>query len=121
MAGLESRDFLLTVYKPGYAMFRERLAYTAPTLDITIRLRRDAGIEVRAHDAMTGKPLRKVLAIEMVGDRPTLKVPIPLDEEGTGHIPAALAGAALAFGADGYAMQRLSTWNGESLELRFSR
>jgi protocatechuate 3,4-dioxygenase beta subunit len=121
MSGLESRDFMLTVYKPGYAMFRERLAYTAPILDMTIRLRRDAGIEVHAHDAMTGKPLRKVLAMEMVGDHPTIKVQIPLDEQGTGYVPAALAGTTLAFAADGYAVEVLRLWNGEDLELKFSR
>ncbi len=121
MAGLESRDFLLTVYKPGYAMFRERLAYATPILDMTIRLRRDLGVEIHARDAMTGRPLRKVLAIEMVGDHPAVKVPIPLDEQGTGYVPAALAGTALAFSADGYALQLLRVWNGEDLELKFSR
>src|SRR5262249_18735599 len=57
LAGLEPRDFVMTVYKPGYALYRERIAYATPALDMTIRLRRDAGVEVRAHDAATGKPL----------------------------------------------------------------
>jgi hypothetical protein len=121
MAGLEPRDFLMTVYKPGYAMYRERIAFAAPSLDMTIRLRRDAGVEVRAHDSATGKPLRKLVASEMRGDRATFQVPVPLDEEGAGYIPGALAGAAIDFWAEGYAPQSVREWDGERLNLKFVR
>ncbi|HKQ16278.1 MAG TPA: carboxypeptidase-like regulatory domain-containing protein, partial [Steroidobacteraceae bacterium] len=121
MAGLEPTDFVMTVYKPGYALYRERLAFTAPTLDMTIRLRRDAGVEVRAHDAATGKPLQKVVASEMRGDRPTFQVSVPLDEDGTGSIPGALAGTAIDFWAEGYAKQSVREWDGEQLNLKFVR
>jgi Carboxypeptidase regulatory-like domain len=121
MAGLEPRDFVMTVYKPGYAMYRERIAFAAPNLDMTIRLRRDAGVEVRAHDSATGKPLRKLVASEMRGDRPTFQVPVPLDEDGAGHIPGELAGTAIDFWAEGYAMQSVREWDGQRLNLKFVR
>jgi hypothetical protein len=121
MAGLEPRDFVMTVYKPGYAMYRERIAFTAPVLDMTIRLRRDPGVEVRAHDAATGKPLQKLTASEMRGDRPTFQLSVPLDEEGAGYIPGALAGTAIDFWTDGYATQSVREWDGERLSLKFVR
>jgi len=121
MAGLEPRDFVMTVYKPGYAMYRERIAFAAPILDMTIRLRRDVGVEVRAHDAATGNPLRKLTASEMRGERATFQVSVPLDEEGAGYIPGALAGVAIDFWADGYAVQSVREWDGERLDLKFVR
>jgi len=121
MAGLEPRDFVMTVYKPGYAMYRERIAFAAPVLDMTIRLRRDPGVEVRALDAATGKPLRKLTASEMRGERATFQVSISLDEEGAGYIPGELAGAAIDFWAEGYAMQSVREWDGERLNLKFVR
>jgi hypothetical protein len=121
MAGLEPRDFVMTVYKPGYAMYRERIAFAAPVLDMTIRLRRDTGVEVRARDAATGKPLRKLVLSEMRGDRPTFQVPVPLDEDGSGYIPGALAGTAIDFWAEGYATQSVREWDGERLSLKFVR
>jgi hypothetical protein len=111
----------MTVYKPGYAMYRERIAFAAPNLDMTIRLRRDVGVEVRAHDAATGKPLRQLTASEMRGDRPTFQVPVPLDEDGAGHIPGELAGTAIDFWAEGYAMQSVREWDGQRLNLKFVR
>jgi carboxypeptidase family protein len=121
MAGLEPRDFVMTVYKPGYALYRERIAFAAPILDMTIRLRRDAGVEVRAHDAATGKPLQKLTASEIRGERPTFQVAVPLDEDGTGYIPGGLAGATVDFWAEGYATQSVREWDGERLNLKFVR
>jgi hypothetical protein len=121
MAGLDPRDFIMTVYKPGYALYRERIAFAAPILDMTIRLRRDVGVEVRAHDAATGKPLQKLTASEMRGERPTFQVTVPLDEQGAGFIPGALAGTAVDFWAEGYAIQSVREWDGERLNLKFVR
>ena len=89
---------------------------------MTIRLRRDAGVEVRAYDAASGKPLSSLRAMEMLGDRPAVvQVPVPLDEKGVGYIPAALAGATVDFWAEGYARQSVSAWDGERLDLKFVR
>jgi hypothetical protein len=121
MAGLEPRDFVMTVYKPGYALYRERIAFVAPALDMTIRLRRDLGVEVRARDAATGKPLHTLVASEMRGERRTFQVTVPLDEEGVGYIPGGLAGTTVDFWADGYEMQSVREWDGEQLNLKFVR
>jgi hypothetical protein len=120
LAGLEPGDFVMTVYKPGYEMYRERIAYASPTV-MTIRLARDLGVQVSAHDAAGGKPLQRLTAVEMIGDSNGVQLPVPLDEQGMGYIPGALAGATLVFWATGYATQTVSAWNGGRLELQFVR
>lgn len=121
MAGLESGDFILTVYKPGYEIFRERVTYVSPIVDMTIRLSRGAGVQVRAHDAASGKPLQRLSAYEMIGDRNGLRLAVSLDERGVGYMPGGLAGTTVAFWAEGYVTQTVSPWNGESLDLKFVR
>lgn len=83
LAGLEPGDFVMTVYKPGYEMYRERIAYSSPVV-MTIRLGRDVGVQVRAHDAASGKPLQSMTAVETIGDSNGVQVPVPLDEQGMG-------------------------------------
>lgn len=121
VAGLEPGDFVLTVFKPGYGMFRERIPYASPIHDMTIRLERDAGVELRAHDAASGKPLQQLFMAEMIGDRNGFRQSLALDEKGVGYIPGALAGATLSFGTEGYTMQTVSRWNGARLDLKFMR
>ena len=121
IAGLEPGELILTIYKPGYEMYRERIAYASPIVDMTIRLGRGTGVQVRAHDATSGKPLRKLSAHEMLGDRNGVRLQVPLDEAGLGHIPSALAGTTIAFATEGYATQTVSSWNGERLDLKFER
>ena len=121
MAGLEPRDFVFTVYKPGYEIFRERIVYASPTVDMTIRLSRGVGVQVRAHDSASGKPLQKLSAYEMIGNRNGLQLQVPLDERGVGYMPGGLAGTTVAFWAEGYVTQTVSDWNGESLDLKFVR
>ncbi len=121
MAGLETGDFVFTVYKPGYELFRERIVYASPLLDMTIRLSRGAGVQVRAHDAASGKPLQRLSAYEMIGDRNGVRLQVSLDERGVGYIPGGLAGTTVAFWAQGYVTQTVSDWNGESLDLKFVR
>ena len=120
MPAMEPGDFILTAYKPGYEMFRERISYTSPVA-MTIRLGRDAGVQIRAQDAASGKPLQSVVATEMLGSRAGVTALVPLDEQGVGHIPGGLAGATLAFGSEGYAPQTVNAWNGARLDLKFAR
>jgi hypothetical protein len=121
MAGLEPGEFILTVYKTGYELYRERIAYASPMTDMTIRLSRGAGVQLRALDAASGKPLRGLSAVEMIGDRNGLWLKVPLDEQGVGYIPDGLAGATITFTSEGYAMQTISSWNGQRLDLKFVR
>lgn len=121
MAGLEPGEFILTIYKPGYELYRERIAYASPMVDMTIRLPRGNGVQVRAQDAASGKPLRGLSAYEMIGDRNGLRLQLPLDEEGVGYIPSGLKGTTIAFWVEGYATQTISSWNGARLDLKFAR
>jgi hypothetical protein len=121
MAGLDSGEFILSAYKPGYELYRERIAYTAPVTDMTIRLTRGAGVQVRARDAANGKPLQLLSATEMLGDRAGVRLQIPLDEQGVGSIPGGLEGSVIQIWVDGYVPQTLNAWNGERIDLKFAR
>jgi hypothetical protein len=118
LAGLEPGDFILTAYKPGYEMFRERIAYASPVPDMTIELRRDVGVEFRAHDAASGKALAHVFASEMIGTRSGAQLQLLLDENGVGYLPRTLAGATLKFTAGGYLSPTIAAWDGRTLDLK---
>jgi Protein of unknown function (DUF4242) len=117
LAGLEPGEFVLTAYKPGYEMHRERISYGSPITGMTIRLRRAKGVEIRVHEAGSRKPLESVHAIEMIGDRNGSYLQLRLDENGTGYIPGALAGSTISFSAMGYVPTVVRNWSGEGLEL----
>jgi hypothetical protein len=120
LAGLEPGDFMLIAYKPGYEMFRDRISYASPVADMTIELRRDVGVEIRAHDA-AGRALPHVYAMEMIGERNGAYLQVNLDERGVGQIPRALAGTTLTFRAGSYVPQVIPAWDGRSLDLKFVR
>ncbi len=121
LAGLEPGEFMLTAYKPGYEMFRERISYGSPIADLTIRLRQGKGVEIRAHEAGSGKPLQSVYAIEMIGDRNGSRLQLHLDENGIGYIPSALAGSSISFSAFGYVPAVIREWSGQGLDLQLRR
>ena len=121
LRGLEPGDFILTVYKPGYRMFRERISYNPPAADMTVELRPDSGVEVRVRDAGTGQPLQAAFAFERIGDRNGMQLELQLDDNGVGHVPGELGGSTLAFAAQGYAVTTVQEWNGQELDLRLTR
>lgn len=121
MAGLEPGEFILSVHKPGYELYRERIAYASPMTDVTIRLSRGSGVQVRAHDATDGKPLQLLSATEMLGDRAGVRLQVPLDDQGAGSIPGGLEGSTMQLWVDGYVPQTINGWNGERLDLKFER
>ena len=121
LAGLEPGDFTLIAYKPGYEMFRDRISYASPIPDMTIELRRDVGVELRAHDAASGKSPPHVHAYEMIGARNVTWLQVHLDENGVGYLPKALAGATLKFTAGGYVPVTISAWDGKRLDLKLVR
>ena len=47
LTGIEPGEIVLEVYKAGYEMHREKIAYSSPITDKTISLRKSAGVEVR--------------------------------------------------------------------------
>ncbi|MFZ2507686.1 MAG: carboxypeptidase regulatory-like domain-containing protein, partial [Steroidobacteraceae bacterium] len=118
LAGLEPGDFMLTAYKPGFEMFRERISYASPAADMTIRLRSNEGVEIRVRDARSGRPVQEVIAIEMIGDRNGSRLQLHLDESGTGYMPSALAGSTISFWAYGYGPTIIREWSGQPLDLQ---
>ena len=121
LAGLEPGDFLLTVYKPGYEMIRERIAYESPVAGMTIRLRREMGVSIRVREAGSGKPVRQTYVIEQIGERNGIRLQLRLDDEGAGYIPGALAGSTLSFFTSGYVPAVVRSWNGQALDLQLER
>lgn len=119
-AGLEPGDFILTAYKPGYEMVRQRISYSAPTTGLTISLRQSRGIEITVREAGSGKPLRQVEALEMIGDGNGSKLQLRLDENGIGYIPEALTGSTLSFSAYRYAPTVIRAWSGQELDVQLS-
>lgn len=49
LTGLEPGAVTLSVYKPGYEMYREQIAYASPITNRIISLRRSSGVEIRVH------------------------------------------------------------------------
>jgi hypothetical protein len=120
LRGVEAGDFVLTVYKRGYGLFRERISYNLPATEMTVHLRPDSGVAVSVRDAASGKPLRGIYAFEKLGERNGMQLELQLDENGVGHIPGALAGSTLVFAAQGYTSSTIAEWNGEELDVRLA-
>jgi hypothetical protein len=116
--GLEAGDVLISVYKPGYEMYRERLNYGSPVTNMAIRLRRSSGVEIRAR---TASPSRRHLYVgETLGDITRgVQLRIPLDENGIGSLPSALAGSTLEISGGSVAPMIIQEWNGQPLDLKF--
>ena len=108
-------------------MVRERISYSSPEADLTLRLRQEPGVEVRARDAATGKPLHQPLYMfEKIGGQKGLSLQLSLSDDGVGHVPGGLAGSTLSFSplsftADEYTPVVIKDWNGAKLDLRFTR
>lgn len=121
LVGLEPGDFVLTAYKPGYEMLRQTLSFSTSVSDMTLKLRADEGVEIRARDASTGKALRSIFVVQRIGAGHGSRLGVHLDVDGTGYLPAALAGSPLMISAEGYVAANLAAWDGLPLDLRLSR
>jgi carboxypeptidase family protein len=121
LSGLEPGEFILTAYKPGYEMVRQRMAYDAPIANLTVRLRQDTGVELEVRDSANGRALSHVYLIEMICNRNGSRLMLPLSAEGIGYLPSALAGSTLMFSASGYAPTRITRWNGRKLDMKLER
>jgi hypothetical protein len=119
LTGIEPGEIMLTVYKPGYELHREKLAYAAPITNRTIALRRDTGVEVRVHrSASDGERLRGFMLSEKIAgiDR-AIDLWIPIDREGVGSLPRALEGSTLEIYGPSEKPIVIAEWDGSSLEL----
>jgi hypothetical protein len=119
LRGVESGDFVLTVYRPGYDVSRERITFDPGQPEPTIRLRRVPGVEIRV-SAKDGFP-EDLYVSEVLGDTTGNAFPIQLDANGVGVVPNGFAGGTLSFQAVGYAPVVIRNWGGERLELQLAR
>jgi hypothetical protein len=120
LIGIEPGEILLTVYKPGYEMQREKISYASPITNKTITLRKSAGVEVRVQSAPTGPEIRQLFISEKLPDSDYgIGLWIALDGEGVGYLPSALAGSTLNIHRPGARPIVIDKWNGQSLELKF--
>jgi carboxypeptidase family protein len=120
LTGIEPGEILLTVYKTGYELYREKIAYASPITNKAIALRNDSGVEVRVHrSSKSGEPVRGFMVSEKIpGIDREIDLWIPLDREGVGFLPRALAGSTLQiYGRDEPIVIR--EWDGSSLDLTF--
>ena len=118
VVGVEPGDYMLSAYKPGYEMYRERISYGAATDAMTIRLRAGRGVAIRLYEAGSGRAIRNVQVSESIGGRPVTGLRLRLDENGVGYLPSGLAGSTLTFRARAYVPAMVAHWNGQELELQ---
>jgi hypothetical protein len=118
IAGTVPSEYVLTVYRPGYRLYREPLSFDAQSPALTIRLREDKGVEIRGRDA-AGQPVRGIMVIESIAGRGGFTIELPLDERGIGYLPSGLAGSKLQLIALGVGSVQIPSWNGAALDLRF--
>ncbi|HSD74819.1 MAG TPA: carboxypeptidase regulatory-like domain-containing protein [Steroidobacteraceae bacterium] len=119
--GLEPGEFMVTVYKPGYEMFRKRISYESKPAELQVQLREERGVRVTARQAASGTPANQLIAIEVIGTGRGSLLRLQLDDEGTGYLPSALAGSTLKFVALGCEPTMIDRWNGDELDLELKQ
>jgi hypothetical protein len=116
LTGIEPGEIVLMVYKPGYELYREKIAYSSPITNKTIALRKSAGVAVRVKP---GSGFHGGFMISQVipGNDHEIHLQIPVDREGVGHMPAALAGTTFHIGGLTGKPIVIEEWDGQSFEL----
>lgn len=120
LTGLEPGDIVLTVYMPGYALHREKISYATPIKNKTIALRKSSGVEVRVQPVAGKEPLRVLTISQAIpGNERDIGLWIPLNREGVGSLPSALAGSRITiYGRGDGKPIIIEEWDGEPLELK---
>lgn len=116
--GIENGEIVLMVYKPGYEMHREKIAYSSPLTNRTITLRKSAGVEVRVKPGSRRFPIGFTITLNFPGNIYDVDLWMPLDREGACHVPSALAGMTLQIGRFSGKPIVMEEWDGQSFELR---
>jgi hypothetical protein len=98
LTGIEPGEIVLQVYKPGYELHREKIAYSSPITDRTITLRKSAGVEVRVQPGSRRFPRGFTITQTFPGNDYVVDLWIPLERDGICRVPAALAGTTFEIG-----------------------
>ncbi len=117
ITGIEPGEIVLMVYKPGYEMHREKIAYSAPIPSKTITLRKSAGVDVRVAPGSGRFPRGFTLTLYIPDNDYEIDLWMPLDREGLCHVPAALAGTTFHIGRFSGEPIVIEEWDGQSFEL----
>lgn len=115
--GIEPGEIVLMVYKPGYEMHRETIAYSSPITNRSIRLRKSAGVDVRVQPGSRRFPRGFTLTQSFPGNDYVVDLWMPLDREGICHVPSALAGTTFQIGRFGGKPIVIEEWDGQPFEL----
>jgi len=118
LTGIEPGEIVLIVYKPGYEMHREKIAYSSPITDKTITLRKSAGVEVRVKPGSRRFPRGFTLTQSFPGNDYVVDLWMPLDRDGLCHVPGALAGTTFKIGRFSGEPIVFEDWDGQPFELR---
>jgi hypothetical protein len=119
LLGLERGEVVLTVYKPGYELYREKFLYATPVVNKKIELRKRAGVEVRAQSIAGKKKAGGFTIVERVPNNDFgVHFWIPLDDDGVGYVPVALAGSDLEYYGAGNKWVVIKEWDGRSFDVR---
>jgi hypothetical protein len=115
--GIEPGEIVLIVYKPGYELYRETIAYSSPITNRTIALRKSTGVEVRVQPGSRRFPRGFTITQSFPGNGYVVDLWMPLDREGAGHVPIALAGTTLQIGRFSGDPIMIEKWDGQPFEL----
>ena len=117
LTGIEPGEIVLMVYKPGYEMHREKIAYSSPITDKTIALGKSAGVEVRVQPGSRRFPRGFTLTQSFPGNDYVVDLWMPLDTAGVCHVPSALAGTTFQIGRFSGKPIVFEEWDGQPFEL----
>jgi hypothetical protein len=118
LTGIEPGEIVLMIYKSGYELHREKIAYSAPLTNRTITLRKSEGIEVRVQAGSQRFPRGFTLTQYVPGNAYPMDLWMPLDREGVCHVPGELAGTTLNIGRFSGDPIVMEDWDGQSFELK---
>jgi hypothetical protein len=117
LIGIEPGEIVLEVFKPGYEMHREKIAYSSPITGKTISLRKSAGVEVRVKPGSLRFPRGFTLTQSFPDNEYVVDIWFPLERDGVCHVPAALAGTTFQIGRFSGEPIMFEDWDGQPFDL----
>jgi hypothetical protein len=118
LTGIEPGEIVLTVYKPGYELHRQKMIYSAPSTNQTIALRKSDGVEVKMKPGKRPLPRGFTITQSVPGSEHAMDLWIPLERSGVSHVPSALIGTTFQIGRFGGEPIVIEHWDGQPFELQ---
>jgi hypothetical protein len=117
LTGIEPGEVVLMIYKPGYEMHREKMAYSAPITNRTIILHKSSGVDVHVRPGSRRFPIGFTITQTFPGNDYLIDIWVPLDGARVGHVPSALAGTTFQIGRFSGKPLVFEDWDGQPFEL----